>query len=247
MDLSAFSNIRTSGLIAMNLDANDSLDWARLTNGNEEFIVISRNGKALRFHENNVRPMGRTAAGVMAMRLLDDDEIVSMDVIKPGQELLVIHQRGWGKRVSLDEYNAKSRYTQGNWTTDHRRLEEVGPIVSARVVDPQDQITIMTSNGIVMRTPVHGISRMGRATRGVRIVNLQDDDNVAALAVITHDDLTRGVDGGTNDEGDNGEPTDISANNALTATPKAESDGSDNAAREDGEAEVDRHEPAETI
>ncbi|MEZ4615249.1 MAG: DNA gyrase C-terminal beta-propeller domain-containing protein [Caldilineaceae bacterium] len=106
--------------------------------------------------------MGRTAAGVMAMRLLDDDEIVSMDVVKPEHELLVIHQRGWGKRVPLDEYNAKGRYTQGNWTTDHRRLEEVGPIVSARVVRPEDQITIMTSNGIIMRTPVHGISRMGR-------------------------------------------------------------------------------------
>jgi DNA gyrase subunit A len=102
--------------------------------------------------------------------------------------------------VPLDEYNAKGRYTQGNWTTDHRRLDEVGPIVAARVVHPQDQITIMTSHGIVMRTPVHGISRMGRATRGVRIVNLQGDDSVAALTVITHDDLTRGVDGGTEDE-----------------------------------------------
>lgn len=207
MDLSAFSNIRSSGLIAMNLDPEDSLDWARLTNGNEEFIIVSRNGKALRFHENSVRPMGRTAAGVMAMRLLDDDEIVSMDVVKPEHNLLVVHSRGWGKRVALDEYNAKGRYTQGNWTTDHRRLDEVGQIVSARVVHPNDQITIMTSNGIVLRTPVHGISKMGRATRGVRIVNLQGDDNVAALAVITHADLTRGVDGGTEDETQNEEGT----------------------------------------
>ncbi len=200
MELSAFSNIRSSGLIAMNLDPDDSLDWARLTNGNEEFMVVTRNGKALRFHEDNVRSMGRTAAGVMAMRLLDGDEIVSMDVVKPDHELLVLHSRGWGKRVPLDEYNAKGRYTQGNWTTDHRRLDEVGPIVAARVVQPQDQITIMTSNGIVMRTPVHGISRMGRATRGVRIVNLQGDDSVAALAVITYDDLIRSVDGSNDDE-----------------------------------------------
>ncbi|MEZ4674998.1 MAG: DNA gyrase subunit A [Caldilineaceae bacterium] len=233
MDLSAFSNIRTSGLIAMNLDPDDSLDWARLTDGNEEFMIVSRNGKALRFHEDYVRPMGRTAAGVMAMRLLDDDEIVSMDVVKPEHELLVIHQRGWGKRVPLDEYNAKGRYTQGNWTTDHRRLEEVGPIVSARVVRPEDQITIMTSNGIIMRTPVHGISRMGRATRGVRIVNLQADDSVAALAVITHDDLTRGVDGGTDDEtlagmvGSNGEDGFI--------TTKAVANG----LSEDGDHEID--------
>ena len=200
MELSAFSNIRSTGLIAMNLDPDDSLDWARLTSGHEEFIIVTRNGKALRFHERNVRPMGRTAAGVMAMRLLNKDEIVSMDVIKPGHDLLVLHSGGWGKRVPLEEYNAKGRYTQGMWTTDHRRLEEVGQIVAARVVEPRDQITIITSSGIILRTPVNGISRMGRATRGVRIVNLQANDSVAALAIITYEDLIRGVDGGTQDE-----------------------------------------------
>ncbi len=200
MELSSFSNIRSTGLIAMNLDPDDSLDWARLTSGNEEFIIVTRNGKALRFHEKNVRPMGRTAAGVMAMRLLDKDEIVSMDVIKPGHDLLVLHTGGWGKRVPLEEYNAKGRYTQGMWTTDHRRLAEVGQIVAARVVEPRDQITIITSSGIILRTPVNGISRMGRATRGVRIVNLQANDSVAALAIITYEDLIRGVDGGTQDE-----------------------------------------------
>ncbi len=222
MELNAFSNIRTTGLIAMNLDENDSLDWARLTNGNEEFMIVSRNGKALRFHEENVRPMGRTAAGVMAMRLLADDEIISMDVVKPEHELLVLHTHGWGKRVLLDEYNAKGRYTQGNWTTDHRRLDEVGHIIAARVVHPQDQVTIMTSNGIVLRTPVHGISRMGRATRGVRIVNLQNDDSVAALAVITHEDLIRGVD---NESGDDlmGEGT--ADDNAAAVNERTVNDG----------------------
>jgi DNA gyrase subunit A len=201
MELNVFSNVRTSGVRAINLDDSDSLDWARLTNGDEEFIVVSRNGKALRFHEDNVRPMGRTAAGVMAMKLLDDDEIVSMDVVRPGADLLVLHERGMGKRAPLDGYPTRSRYTQGVWTTDHRRLEEVGPIVSARVVDEQDQVTIITSAGIILRTPVSGISRMGRSTRGVRVVNLQEQDSVAALAVLTHEDLNRGVDDGS----DNGQ------------------------------------------
>lgn len=201
MELSVFSNIRPSGLIAMNLDPNDSLDWARLTNGNEEFMVITRNGKALRFHEASVRAMGRTAAGVMAMRLIDSDEVVSLDVVKPDGELFVLHQRGWGKRVPLDEYNAKGRYTQGMWTTDHTRLDEVGPIVAARVVHAEDQITVMTSNGLVLRTAVNGIRSMGRSTRGVRIVNLQEGDTVAAVAVITHADLNRGVDGGVQEDG----------------------------------------------
>ncbi|MBX3009850.1 MAG: DNA gyrase subunit A [Caldilineaceae bacterium] len=195
MELSVFSNVRSTGLLAMNLDPNDSLDWARLTSGNEEFIIVTRNGKALRFHEDNVRAMGRTAAGVMAMRLLDDDAIVSMDVVKADHDLFVIHERGWGKRVPLDEFNAKGRYTQGMWTTDHTRLAEIGAIVAARVVHPQDQVTIMTSQGIILRTEVRGVSQMGRATRGVRIVKMQEEDTVAAIAVITYEDLTRGVDG----------------------------------------------------
>ena len=195
MELSAFSNIRTSGLIAMNLDPADSLDWARLTNGGEDFIIVTQGGKSLRFREDAVRPMGRTAAGVMAIRLLGNDEVISMDVVKPDADLLVLHTGGYGKRVSLHEYAPKGRYTQGIWTTDYRRLEELGPIVSARVVQTDDQITVITSNGIVMRTPVAGVSQMGRSTRGVRIVNLQDGDSVAALAVLGRDDLERKVEG----------------------------------------------------
>jgi DNA gyrase subunit A len=200
MALNVFANIRQSGLIAMTLDEDDSLDWARLTNGNQEFVVVTQGGKALRFAEQNVRPMGRTAAGVMAMRLLGDDEIVSMDVVDPEGELLIVHERGWGKRVSLQEYGVKGRYTQGYWTTDHRRLDEIGPIVAARVVKPQDQITLMTSHGLMLRTSVAGISRMGRSTRGVRLVNLLDGDTVAAMAVITHEDLDREIDGGVTDD-----------------------------------------------
>lgn len=200
MDLNALSNVRSSGIIAMNLDDGDSLEWAQLTNGNEEFMIVTKLGKALRFQEGEVRAMGRAAAGVMAMRLLGGDEIVSLDVAKPDGELFVIHERGWGKRVSLEEYNAKGRYTQGMYTTAHDRLDEIGPIVTARVVHPDDHVTMMTSNGIVLRTQVRGISRFGRMTRGVRIVNLQDGDMVAAVAVIKHEDMERGVDGGIADE-----------------------------------------------
>jgi DNA gyrase subunit A len=204
MELNVFSNVRSTGLIAMNLDDDDSLDWARMTNGNQEFMIVTRNGKALRFHEQNVRPMGRTAAGVRAMRLLGDDEIVSLDVVREGCDLLILHERGWGKRTPLDEFNEKGRYTQGNWATDHRRLDEIGKIVAARVVEPSDHITVMTANGIVLRTGVAGISRMGRSTRGVRVVNLQEGDSVAALAILTHEDMNREVDGGSHD--DDGSP-----------------------------------------
>jgi DNA gyrase subunit A len=200
MELSVFSNVRSTGLIAMTLEEDDSLEWARMTNGDQEFIIVSRNGKALRFHEQNVRPMGRTAAGVWAMRLLGDDEIVSLDVVHPEADLLVLHERGWGKRTPLEEFREKGRRTQGNWATDHRRLDEIGHIVAARVVKPKDEITVMTANGLVLRTEVSGISRMGRSTRGVRVVNLQEGDSVAALAVLTYEDLTREIDGGSTDD-----------------------------------------------
>ncbi len=201
---SALANVRPSGVIAMNLDDDDSLEWARLTNGDQEFIIVTREGKSLRFHETQVRAMGRTAAGVWAIRLLGDDIVTGFDVARPGADLLVLHELGCGKRVSLDEYSPKGRYTQGVWTTDHAKRAEVGPIVAAQVVDEKDQITIITGNGIVLRTPVSGISRIGRSTRGVRIVNLSPGDTVAALAVLRHEDLARKIEG--TEENGSGEP-----------------------------------------
>ncbi len=195
VEASAFAAVRPSGLIAMNLDDGDALEWARLTNGDQEFLIVTRGGKAVRFHEQHVRAMGRTAAGVWAIRLLESDQVTSLDIVEPGGDLLVIHEGGWGKRVPLDEYPGKGRYTQGVWTTDHRRLEETGPIVAARVVHEQDQITVITSNGIMLRTHVNQVSQMGRSTRGVRIVNLGEDDTVAALAVIGSKDLEARVEG----------------------------------------------------
>ncbi|MCL4858653.1 MAG: DNA gyrase subunit A [Caldilineaceae bacterium] len=220
MELSQLSNVRSNGLNAMNLDPSDSLDWARLTNGDEDLLVVTRNGKALRFHESTVRPMGRTAAGVMAMRLVNGDEVVSLEVVQPGADLFVLHQQGWGKRVALEEYNAKGRYTQGMWTTAHDRLDEIGPIVAARVVYPEDHITVMTSHGIVLRTVVEGISRYGRMTRGVRIVNLTEGDTVAAVATISHADMIRGIEGAEEaiageDAPANGAAPDFGAGDAL--------------------------------
>ena len=192
---SAFANVRASGVIAMNLGENDSLEWAQLTKGDEEFIIVSSRGRALRMREGHVRAMGRTAAGVWAMRLQGDDLVTGFDVVRPGADLFVLHEFGCGKRVRLEEYATKGRYIQGVWTTDHSRIEELGPIVAARVVDEKDQITIITGNGIMLRTPVTGISQIGRLTRGVRIVNLDEGDTVAALAVLRYEDLIRKVEG----------------------------------------------------
>ncbi len=194
VDANAFANVRSVGLIAMTLDEGDSLDFAKLTDGNQEFLVVTQNGKALRFAEETVRPMGRTAAGVMAIRLIEDDHIVALEVVRAGHELVVVHSGGGGKRVPMNEYPSKGRFTRGVLTTDVSRLPEIGKIVSARVAHERDQITIITANGIVLRTSVTGISSMGRSTRGVKVVNLGSGDSVAAVAVLNYEDLERGVD-----------------------------------------------------
>ncbi len=191
----AFSNVRSTGVIAMGLDDDDSLNWALSTTGNQDFIIVTKRGKSLRIEEEQVRAMGRTAAGVWAIRLLGDDEVTGFDVVIPGYDMLVVHENGWGKRTPESGFPRKGRYTQGVWATDHTRLDETGPIISARMVHEDDEITLITSGGIMLRVKVADISQMGRSTRGVRLVNLAKGDTVAALAVLNHEDLGRKVEG----------------------------------------------------
>jgi DNA gyrase subunit A len=174
--------VRPSGIIAMNLGPGDELGWARSTAGNQEFIIVTAGGRALRFAETEVRAMGRSAAGVGAIDLSEEDSVACFDVVEPGGDLLIITQNGYGKRTPLSEYPVHGRKTGGQWTLAHTRLEETGKVVAARVVQPEDQVTLITSNGIALRTPVAAISQMSRMTRGVRIVNPDGGDTVAAMA-----------------------------------------------------------------
>ena len=199
--LNEFSDVRPSGIIAMNLEPGDELAWACATFGKQEFLIVTAGGKALRFAEEAVRAMGRTAAGVVAMDLPEDDTVATFDVAEPEGDLLIITQNGYGKRTPLTEYPAHSRNTGGQWTLAHTRLEETGKIVAARVVQAEDQVTIITSNGIALRTPVVAISQMSRMTRGVRIVNPDGGDTVAAMArlsaAVDADRKRRSEDAGT--------------------------------------------------
>ncbi len=221
MELSVFANVRATGIIAMTLDDGDSLDWARLTQGSNDFIMTTRGGKALRFRESDVRPMGRGAMGVMALRLLGDDTVVSLDVVREGCDLLVILERGWGKRVALDEFTPHGRYSQGMWATDHTKLEETGRIVAAHVVHPEDEVTIISSGGTLMRTAVGKINRYGRMTRGVRVVNWKDEATVAAIAVIDHEDMKRAAEGTQGAVKTDEEFGDVVVESAADALPAA--------------------------
>jgi DNA gyrase subunit A len=193
--LSDFISVRPSGLMAINLEAGDILGWARLTGGEDEIILVTEKGQALRYSEAEVRPMGRTAAGVTAIRLDRGDLVTSMEVIEPGASLLVVTRLGYGKRTPLSEYPVKGRATGGVKTIDTNALEKIGTISSARVVQDADDLTIMSVNGVVLRTKVKDISQTGRATRGVLLMELQAGDTVSTMARVAEMDLKR-VEGG---------------------------------------------------
>ena len=181
--LSVFANVRPSGLIAVNLEPGDSLGWVKMTQGHEDIILISRQAKGIRFNEEDVRPMGRAAAGVNAMRLDSWDSLAGADVATPDDDLLVITEKGYGKRTPLEEYRQQGRYGQGVKAMS-LSPERTGAIVAARVVSPKDEVTLISSGGILLRMSGAHISRQGRQSQGVRVMDLRDGDSVASVAVI---------------------------------------------------------------
>ncbi|GAP15469.1 DNA gyrase subunit A [Longilinea arvoryzae] len=180
--LSEFANVRPSGLIAITLDSGDELGWARLTHGKDDVILVTAGGQALRIAEDDIRVMGRTAGGVAGMKLKAKDRLTSMEVVEPDGYLLVVTRQGFGKRVSLAEYPRKGRATGGVITQDVKNMDRTGQVVSARVVQEADDVTFISSNGIVLRLKVKDISLTSRATRGVHLMDLGAGDAVASVA-----------------------------------------------------------------
>jgi DNA gyrase subunit A len=187
--LSEFAALRPSGVIAITLEAGDELGWVRLTNGESELILVSEQGQALRFEEEAVRAMGRAAAGVTGMRLEKGDRLASMEVIEPGGSLVVITTLGYGKRTSLEEYPGKGRATGGVATMDQKSLGKIGRLAAARVVQESDDLTIISRGGVTLRNKVNAMRSMGRAARGVRLMDLAEGDTVASLARMAAADL----------------------------------------------------------
>jgi DNA gyrase subunit A len=181
--LSEFQHVRSNGLIAINLDEDDALGWVKMTAGEQDMILVSAHGKAIRFTEKDVRSMGRTAAGVNAMRLTDGDYLAGADVVIPNGDLLIITEYGYGKRTPLDEFRLQGRYGQGVRAM-RLNTEQRGRIVSARVVIDDDEVTCISSNGIILRTAVRSISRQGRDTQGVTVMDMKAGDTVASVAVV---------------------------------------------------------------
>lgn len=191
MALSEFEAVRPSGLIAMGLDKGDELAWVRLASGKEHIILATQQGKALRFPISKVRPMGRQASGVKAITTKARDQLAGMEVVETGGDLLVVTTKGYGKRTSLKEYAAKGRGTSGMLTLDVKAIPAIGHVAAVRVVQPADEVTIISTGGVVLRTKVKDIKHAGRATRGVRLMNVASGDSVATLARIAEADLKR--------------------------------------------------------
>ncbi|NWG05824.1 MAG: DNA gyrase subunit A [Chloroflexi bacterium] len=186
-----FESVRPSGLIAMTLEEGDQLGWARLTSGKDEVIFVTTNGQALRFSETKVRSMGRQAAGVQAIKLKKDDAVTSMDVVEKDGSLLVVTSGGYGKQTPLKEYSPKGRATGGISTIDQKALKEIGKIVAARVVQKDDDLTIITANGVAIRIKNKTVKQAGRSTKGVHLIKPQEGDYVASVARISAEDLKR--------------------------------------------------------
>jgi DNA gyrase subunit A len=182
LTLSELAAVRPSGIIAIGLESSDELGWARLTGGKDEVILVTEQGQALRFGEDEVRPTGRSAGGVAGIRLAGNDLVASMEVIEPGGDLVMVTTKGYGKRTPLSEYPAKGRATGGVQTIAKEATDKIGIIAAARVVQDVDDLTLISANGMVLRLKVKDVKQSGRATRGNHMMDVKDDDRVVSIA-----------------------------------------------------------------
>jgi DNA gyrase subunit A len=183
--LSDFSNPRKAGIIALILDDGDELVNVALTDGSKEMVMVSRHGKAIRFSETDVRPMGRSARGVRGMKLEPGDLVVSLDVVDETASLLTVTENGFGKRTEFSEYRSMHRGGQGVITivTSLRN----GPVINVKSVKDSDEIMLTSSEGIIIRIPVKDIRVQGRNTQGVKIMDVRQNDKVVGVARIRAD------------------------------------------------------------
>nr|WP_217807575.1 DNA gyrase subunit A [Thalassobacillus devorans] len=180
--ISQFANIRKGGLIALNLREEDELISVRLTNGKKDIMIGTRDGMLIRFEEDQVRTMGRTAAGVKGISLRDGDEVVSMEILENDLQVLTVTDKGFGKRTPADDYRITNRGGKGILTCN--LTERNGKVVAVKAVTGEEDVMIITATGVLIRMPMEGISETGRNTQGVRLIRLQEDESVATVAVL---------------------------------------------------------------
>ncbi|MCM8747117.1 DNA gyrase subunit A [Thermomicrobium sp. CFH 73360] len=179
--LDEFSNVRASGLIAMTLDAGDELVWVRPTSGSNEVILVTALGQAIRFPEDEVRPVGRQAGGVIGIRLDTNDYVVAAEVVSPDADLLIVSRHGYGKRTALQEFRVQGR--GGSGVIAMKVTARTGHVAAATVAREDDTAVLVSRRGRLIVIPVRQIPRLGRSTQGVALMRLQDNDEIASIAV----------------------------------------------------------------
>ena len=184
--VSNFANIRTNGLIAITLREEDELIAVRLTDGAKHIIIGTHQGMLIRFEETDIRAMGRTAAGVRGIRLRDEDYVVGMEIIEEDQDILVVSENGYGKRTKQSEYRLQSRGGVGIKTM--QVTEKTGNVVAVKTVTGEEDVMLITVEGMLIRMDVDDISQIGRNTQGVRLIRLSDEEYVATVAKVKKDD-----------------------------------------------------------
>lgn len=183
--LDEYANVRKSGIQAITLREGDELIETRLTDGDQDIILITRNGMCIRFREKDVRPMGRTSMGVIGIRLEDDDEVIAMLKHVPNTTLLVVTQNGFGKRTDLEEYKVQGRGGKGILT--YKITEKTGPLVGAVAANEDDDLLLISTDGTIIRMHVNEISVLSRVTQGVTLMRTTEDNRVVSLARLTSD------------------------------------------------------------
>jgi DNA gyrase subunit A len=193
-DLSSFRNPRAGGIMAMGVEQGDSVIAVELSEGKEQIFLGTRDGMAIRFDETDVRPMGRAAYGVRGISLRDDDEVVAMEVVREGGTLLTVAQKGYGKRTELEEYRVQTRGGVGiiNIQTSDRN----GKVVGIAYVSEDDELMLISQQGMILRMKAGDVRSIGRATQGVRLIGMDEGDEVVAIAKLAEKEEDNGTDAG---------------------------------------------------
>jgi DNA gyrase subunit A len=189
-ELSAFSNPRAGGIIAMGVEDGDAVMGVAVSEGHAEIFIGTRNGMAIRFPESDVRSMGRTAYGVRGISLREDDEVVAMEVLSPGGTILTVTEQGYGKRTELEEYRVQSRGGVG--IINIQASDRNGKVVGITQVHDDDELMLITQQGKILRMASRGIRTIGRATQGVRLIDIEGDDRAVSIARLAEQDVDAG-------------------------------------------------------
>jgi len=195
---SDFSNAKTRGIIAIKLDNGDRLVTALLTTGKDEVVLVSKYGNALRFHEENVRTMGRATRGVLGMKLQQGDELAGVMAVRADEEMLLVTEFGHGKRTLFDNFSPHGRGTRGQIT--YKISPKTGEIVAALSINIQDDIVCITSQGNTLKLRLTDIPQMGKAAQGVRIVNIDKPDFLVGVARVVQEKEEDGPEAGESEE-----------------------------------------------